>query len=189
MDLRHAAVSVAASAALVLPHPGAFGATVDTQPVVRPPQRDLFTSWVGLPTVSPRPPSDVQRLTQEILTTTGWSHRRLARILDVTHPTVTALAQGRSAGRTKDLFQRLVEVSDVVSRVHLVAQRDAGETERLLSTQPSGGADAVTLLSQRRPSEAYLAALDVLRPRRRTGMMSSVWPAPAGTSTIPLNDE
>lgn len=189
MDLRYAAASVAASATLVLPHPGSYSGTVDTQPVARPHEVDLFDSWVGLPAVLPRPPSDAQRLTQGILTSTGWSHRRLARVLNVTHPTVTALAHGRSAARTKDLFDRLVEVSDVVSRIYLVAQRDAEETDRLLSAQPESGSDAATLLSERRPAEAYLAALDVLRPRRRTGMMSSVWPARAGEATNALNDE
>jgi hypothetical protein len=189
LDLKHAAVSVAASATLVLPHPGPFGGTVDTQPVARPSERDLFAPWVGLPTISPRPPLEAQRLTKAVLTSTGWSHRALARVLNVTHPTVTALAHGRSAARTKDLYDRLVEVNDVVSRIHLVAQRDTVETNRLLSTTPESGSDAATLLSERRPVEAYLAALDVLRPPRQTGMMTSEWPAPAGEATSALNDD
>ena len=52
---------------------------------------------------------------------TGWSHRGLANVLEISHPTVSALEQGTSPARVGDLFDRLVEAHEVVRRVHLIA--------------------------------------------------------------------
>lgn len=115
---------------------------------------------------------------------TGWSHRGLANVLEISHPTVSALEQGTSPARIGDLFDRLVEAHEIGRRVHLIADRDPSRTSRLLNTPPESGTSASSLLAQRRPAEAYLAALDAQRPHRVERMMQSIWPARAGHATI-----
>jgi transcriptional regulator with XRE-family HTH domain len=188
LDLR---LAVANEAGLAVAVPGAslFRGTVDTQPARPRRLPNIFDTWVGLPEAQPTALPESQRLTQEILAWTGWSQRKLARALGATHPTIRALEEGRSAARARDLFDRLVEVHSVVERIFLVAHRDESETDRLLSTAPGDGlAPAIVLIEERRPAEAYLAAMDVHRPRRQSAMMSGIWPAKAGEATTALED-
>ena len=120
---------------------------------------------------------------------TGWSHRGLANVLEISHPTVSALEQGTSPARVGDLFDRLVEAHEVVRRVHLIAARDPSRTRHLLRTPSASGVSAETLLARRQPAEAYLAALDAQRPRRVGPMMQSIWPARAGDATVDLAED
>ena len=150
---------------------------------------ELFDLWVRTPEIVSRPAPQAQRLTQELLVWTGWSHRSLANVLEISHPTVSALEQGTSPARVGDLFDRLVEVHEVVRRVHLIADRDASRTSHLLSSQSESGGIAKDLLAERRPAEAYLAALDAQRPRRVGPMMQSIWPARAGDATVDLAED
>lgn len=120
---------------------------------------------------------------------TGWSHRGLANVLEISHPTVSALEQGTSPARVGDLFDRLVEAHEVVRRVYLITDRDPSRTSHLLSTPPESGSSASSLLARRRPAEAYLAALDAQRPRRVEPMMRSIWPARAGDATVDLAED
>ena len=120
---------------------------------------------------------------------TGWSHRGLANVLEISHPTVSALEQGTSPARVGDLFDRLVEVHEVVRRVHVIANRDTSRTSHLLSTPSESGEIAKDLLAERRPAEAYLAALDAQRPRRAGPMMQSIWPARMGDATVDLAED
>ena len=150
---------------------------------------DLFDWWVETPEVVSRPAPQAQRLTQELLVWTGWSHRGLANVLEISHPTVSALEQGTSPARVGDLFDRLVEAHEVVRRVHLIAARDPSRTSHLLRTPSASGVSAETLLARRQPAAAYLAALDAQRPRRVGPMMQSIWPARAGDATIDLAED
>ena len=127
-------------------------------------------------------------LVMAVLESSGWSQRALAQILHVSHPTVAALAHGRSEARAGDLFERLNEVHAVTERVNLIAEQDVSETKRLLTSPSESGEIAMELLSQRRPAEAYLAALDVLHHRRGMSGMQSVWPARMGQATVALSD-
>lgn len=150
---------------------------------------DLFDWWVATPKNVSRPAPQAQRLTRELLVWTGWSHRGLANVLAISHPTVSALEQGTSPARVGDLFDRLVEAHEVVRRVHLIADRDPSRTRYLLSAPSASGASAETLLAGRQPADAYLAALDAERPRRVGLMMQSIWPARAGDATIDLAED
>ena len=150
---------------------------------------ELFDLWVKTPEIVSRPAPQAQRLTQELLVWTGWSHRSLANVLEISHPTVSALERGASPARVGDLFDRLVEVHEVVRRVHLIADHDVLRTSHLLSTQSGSGGIARDLLVERRPAEAYLAALDAQRPRRVGPMMQSIWPAKAGDATVDLAED
>lgn len=162
-------------------------ATVRLQPLQD--RCELFDLWVETPETVIRPAPQAQQLTQELLAWTGWSHRGLASVLEISHPTVSALERGTSPARVSDLFDRLVEAYEVVRRVYLIADRDPSRTSHLLSASAESGHSASSLLAQRRPAEAYLAAMDAQRPRRVERMMQSIWQARAGAATIDLVEE
>jgi transcriptional regulator with XRE-family HTH domain len=191
LALRSAAASVAATAMLLAPSGDPLrSGTVDTLPVRRPPSRGLFDTWVEMPAQPDRHSPRAQQLTRDIRACTGWSQRKVAAALGVTHPTVRALEEGRSSARVGDLYHRLLEVHDVIERIFLVAGGSIQEADRLLSTAPDEeSASAVELLKNRQPSAAYLAALGVLHPRRRTGMMQGRWPAEVGDATTAIPDD
>lgn len=177
--------TVSPAATGVLPWSGTLsGATVFKHPFQE--RVNLFDPWVKAPVPVSRPAPQAQVLARTILGWTGWSHRGLARVLEISHPTVAALEQGRSTAQVGDLMDRLVEVHEVVRRVHLIADGDVSRTRHLLTTSSESDEIAMELLSDRRPAEAYLAALDALRPRRSGLMMQSVWPARAGEATVDL---
>ncbi len=144
------------------------------------------------PLVLPRTPArrgpDVQRMISEIRAWTNWSSRQLARVLGTSHTTILNAEAGRplSALRSGDLRRRIGEVQNVVERVHLLAERDAGATSRLLATAPSQGQSAIDELRAGRRETAYLAAIDALRPRP-TGLLSGSGPRRSG-ATVALHD-
>lgn len=177
-----------APVAVALSIPAFLGSGTLVAAPERPAPPDLFDWWVRVPDRPARPAPAVQRNVRDVLRWTGWSHRKLARVLGTTHPTVGALELGTTSGPSIDR-ERLDEVHEVVQRIHLLAGRDADETNRLLSTGADGGPSAFDLLSESRASDAYLAALDVLRPRRTSGMMSGIWPAAPGRATSVVGDE
>ena len=142
--------------------------------------------WVKTPERTSRQAPHAQLLVKSVLEWTGWSQRGLARVLQVSYPTVAALMQGRSDARMGDLFARLNEIHEVVKRLHLLVHEDASETRRLLEDAPGSGESAMELLSRRQPAEAYLAALDVLHDRSEPPTMRSIWPAKTDQATVAL---
>lgn len=187
MDLKSATASAAAT--MVLSAGSALGFMTGTAIPYRgvQPVAGLYDTWVELPTSVARAAPRAQQLVVAIRRMTGWSHRRLAAIVGSTHPTVAAVEQGRSEARTGELFARLVEVSAVVERVHLLADRSPVEADRLLSATPPGGIAAVDQLMRRDPGAAYLAVLDLLHPPSETGMMTGFWPSRVGEATTGLH--
>ena len=157
----------------------------------RPLEGDLFRSWVVVPQYRPVTAPRAQWLVREIQVATHWSARAIAALLGTTHPTVGALLDGRPAGgrNLPQLQVRLREVHDVVTRVHAIAGGDPNETVRLLTTAPASGKSAVALLKERDPAAAYLAAVDVARPRRTGRLMTGLFPARAGEATTALEDQ
>ena len=149
----------------------------------------IFDTWVRLPEPKPYTTPRLREQTEQIRERTGWSQRKLARVLCTTHPTVKALEQGRTVLRVHDLSARLAEVHGLVQRVFLLSSNSVGETNRLLVTSPTlGQQSAEDLLKNREPAAAYLAALAVLRPPREASMMTGVWPSRADTATTSLED-
>ena len=169
--------------------PGVFGPSGTAYLLPLPNREEVFDWWFKPPRPELRPVLQPQLFTQSILQWTGWSHRKLAGVLDSSHPTVKALEQGKSRAREGDLFQRLNEVYDVIKRINLIAGNDETVVDHLLSTPDAAGVTPIALLSERRPADAYLAALEVNSPRRRESMMQTVWPAKTGEATIDLADE
>ena len=127
-------------------------------------------------TVPPPVPHSVPTLRQIILDIrdrTGWSARRLATIVRSSHTTIISAENGRTlvSGHSGDLRQRLLDAHAVVERVYLLAGRDPRQTDMILSTAPANGRSAVDELKESADAgRAYIAALEVLRPRR-TGLI------------------
>ncbi len=172
-------------ALLALPGVSA-GATVSTMPIDTA-RAGIYDTWVRVPELIPRPSPRSQRLTREIRRQTGWSNRQLARVLEISHPTVRALEEGRSRPGDSDLLARLVDVDAVVSRVFMLMGQDASETRRVLESAPDTGQSPAELLRARQPSEAYLAAMDAIRPPERSPLMSGFWASRAGEATHDLS--
>lgn len=146
------------------------------------PQPEWFDFAFGAP-----PPStpDLQRQVRELGEWTGWSSRKLQQLLRTSHTTIQALQRGRraQAGRSGNLPERIEEAHAVISRIY----RLAGTPERTARALERGEPSAVDQLCARRPTRAYLAALDVLRPRETNELLVGGRPA-RGAATAALTD-
>jgi hypothetical protein len=80
---------------------------------------------------------------------------------------------------------RKTDAHNIIHRVFLLANRDPAETTRILKTAPAGGGpSAIAALRAGNPDKAYLAAIDVMRPRR-AGMLVGGRPRrPGATSAL-----
>lgn len=176
--------ATSATVAVLLSLPGVGIGTVSTAPtVVDTP--GLYSSWVKLPATKVSPSSRTQTSARELASMTGWSQRKLAKLLGITHPTVKALVEGRSTGSSSDTATRVIEAHSVVRRVYLLVGSDAVETARLLGASPAPGKHTpAELIAEGRSTEGLLAALDVLNPPRpELSMMSGLWPSTSGVDT------
>ena len=174
-----------ATFALLLALPGGIGiGTVSTAPsLVETP--GLYSPWIQLPAAKTTPSSRVQAAARELASMTNWSRRKIATLLEVTHPTVTALIEGRSTGSNSDTANRVIDAHGVVKRIHALVGGDVTETVRVLESTPAAGTNSpAQLLAQGQPSDALLAALDVLNPPQPAGsMMTGLWPLRVGAGT------
>lgn len=142
-----------------------------------------------LPKALVRRAPDVQRMIGEVRGWTGWSARQLATVLGTSHTTVLNAEAGRPliAVRSGDLRRRVGDVHDLVHRVYLLAGRDASATSHVLGTAPERGHGGSPLdaLAAGYPDRAYLAAIDVLRPRP-SGLLTGSRPRRSG-ATVALH--
>jgi hypothetical protein len=172
-----------------------FGEPIDV-PVPLQPQ-PLNTSqplWTigDWPIVVPAPPvdttPDTQRMIADIRAWTGWSQRQLANVLCTSHTTVRNAEAGRPlrSARSGDLSRRLTHAHEVVERVFLLAGREPRATARVLEAARDAAGSATDALRAANYERAYLAAIDVLRPRS-TGMLVGSRPRRSG-ATVPLHD-
>jgi hypothetical protein len=156
--------------------------------------RSFFDFWVRLAPWRPSSLLDAQRQAIELQSWTDWSDRTLAQILGTTHPTVRALLQGRGAttSRTATVRARLREVHELVARIHTLTGSSATVTARALSGLPPGSDQRpIDYLRAGDVGNAYLAALDIVRPTPRDadGILSADWSVRAGEASVELNDE
>jgi transcriptional regulator with XRE-family HTH domain len=106
---------------------------------------------------------------REIRDRTGWSARRLAEIVSSSHTTIINAENGRPlvSGHSGDLRQRIVEAHDLIERVYVLVERDPERTAAILATAPA--TDRRSAMEELRDTgdvgQAYLAALDAIRPR------------------------
>jgi transcriptional regulator with XRE-family HTH domain len=142
---------------------------------------------VNLPPAPPRPIPETAQLITLIRDRTGWSARKLAGVLGVSHSTVRRLARGQrpEAAHSGDLPIRLRNIYDVVDRIHVLVARDPAATARTLHESPPGRCSPVEELRAGKPADAYLAAIDILRPTRPSGLLTGSRPRRDG-ATAPL---
>jgi hypothetical protein len=148
--------------------------------------RQLWTlgEWIlVLPVTAVRRAPDVQRMITEMRAWTGWSKRQLAPVLGTSHTTIVNAEGGRPLleVRSGDLRRRVPGAHDLIRRVFLLAGRDAQTTARVLETAPANGASPVDALRSGNSQQAYLAAIDALRPRP-TGMLVGGRPRRSGAT-------
>lgn len=135
------------------------------------------------PQLVPRPAPDLQRMVSELREWTGWSARRLGDAIGTSHTTVLGIEGGRRVieGHSGDLRRRITDAHEVIERIFVLGGRNARSTARLLETAPAGGRSAMEELRAAQPSRAYLAAIDVLRPRQR-GLLVADQPRQTGAT-------
>lgn len=144
---------------------------------------------VGLPPSPPRPVPEATRLITLIRDRTGWSARRLAEILRVSHSTVRRIAGGQrpEPAHSGDLLLHLRNTYDVVDRIYLVLTRDPQATGRTLDDAPPGRRSPAEELRAGNPAEAFLAAIDLIQPPRPPGLLTGDRPRRDG-ATAPLHE-
>jgi hypothetical protein len=127
---------------------------------------------------------DVQHMISEIRGWTGWSKRQLAAVLGTSHTTVVNAEAGRPlvAARSGDLRRRVASTHDLVRRVFLLAGREPEATARILASPQGDNGAPLDSLQAGDYERAYVAAVDVLRPRQ-TGMLVSGRPRRPGATT------
>jgi len=126
-------------------------------------------------------------MTIDIKQATGWSERTLAQALGTTHPTVAKLLNGeRTSLRVR---RHLRDAYEVIRRISILNSGDPAATDRVLRTEPSSGRrSSIELLKDGEFGSAYLAAVDVMRPRRE-GLMRGTRLASIGRANASLFDE
>ena len=140
---------------------------------------------IAVPAFVPRRVPRLQRTIKEVRDRTGWSARRLAEIVGTSHTMILSAENGRPliSGHSGELRRRLVEVHDLVERVHVLVGGDQERTFAALESRPPGRSSAVEELKATGDSgRAYLAVLDALRPRP-VGILTSSRPRPDGPTT------
>jgi transcriptional regulator with XRE-family HTH domain len=150
----------------------------------------LVGGWnVNLPPSPPRPVPDATRLITLIRDRTGWSGRKLAEILPVSHTTVRRIVAGQQpvSSHSGDLPARLRDAYDVIDRIYLLLGRDPRATARTLERAAPGGRSPAQELGAGHPAHAYLAAIDSLRPPRAPGLLTGDRPR-RGDATAPLHE-
>jgi hypothetical protein len=144
---------------------------------------------VAVPLSPPRPVPEATRLIMLIRDRTGWSHRKLAEILPVSHTTVRRIAGGQQpeSAHSGDLPAKLRDTYDVIDRIYLLLARDPQATARVLDGALPGRSSPWEALRSGNPADAYLAAIDVLRPPRSTGLLTGDRPR-RENATAPLHE-
>jgi hypothetical protein len=141
-----------------------------------------------LPSPEVRPAPELQRLTRQIRTWTGWSTRRMAEVVLTSHTTIAAIENGRPLvdGHSGDLRQRIVATHELVERVYLLADHDTGRVSATLDTVLPGRRSPTEELRSGEPARAYVTAIEVLTPRR-LGLIVGNQPRRNG-ATAPLHE-
>lgn len=141
-----------------------------------------------LPVPDIRAVPELQLMARQVRSWTGWSTRKLAGVVGTTHTTIQAVENGRPLveGRSGNLRQRLTSAYELIERVYLLAGRDADQVAAILDTAPPDRRSPVDELRFGDSARAYLAVVDVLRPRR-PGLIVGNRPRRGG-ATAPLHE-
>ncbi len=159
--------------------------------VEQPRWSDPYASGYIMPPSATHMAPEVVRQLHDLVRWAGWSNRVLAEVIGSTHPTIAQALQGHAAALSRSAAQRqrLDEAHDVVSRVHVLVGRDVERTARALDTPDDDDLTATDHLVGGETVKAYLAAIHVLRPPRRGGMMLGRHPIDPRTATAAVLDQ
>ncbi len=121
---------------------------------------------------------------------TGWKDRSIAKVIGTTHPTVRAIRRRESAvgSRTPSILKRLRDAHMVISRIHEIAGKNAQATAMALDSAGDGHS-ATWYLKEDQPEQAYLVAMEALRPRQSSGLLIGSRPAPHDGRRVAYRDE
>lgn len=172
--------------------PGTYtdSSTVGLSVTPRKKEHGLFSSWVTYPVSVPRLAPTLQRQFQDIIGWTGWSNRRVAYLLDTSHPTVAAVLSGSGGSRAIGLGDRAAEVHAVVDRLYRATGTDSRELRRIMTESPfTGSPSAVECLRSDEPARAFLAALDVMNGPRASGLITGNDPVFGGDASVAVSEE
>lgn len=173
----------------------ALGELLSTSPEVE--ESPLFDTWIKFPEyVSPRRDDlRTDSLLADIVRWTDWSSRDVAPLIGVSHTTVLQWSKAppeRLRLSNLDSFGRLSRLHRTLKRLNMLANADAKSLSLAVRTLPRAGSQsAYQLLLADQPAEAYLAALDVLRPRppSEDGLLVGDRPAEPGRAVSSLSDD
>jgi hypothetical protein len=120
-----------------------------------------------------QPAQAVQQL-RDVAFWTEWSHRVLAKVIGSTHPVVAEGLRGSASflERSDESRHRLEEAHNITSRIYVLAGNDPSRTAYVLEQPSLDGRSAKDYLIDGHPNEAYLAAIDALRPRHSSGLVT-----------------
>lgn len=160
-------------------------------PTLDSPALDPFRLPYVIVAHAPHRAPDIQRLTNEIQQWTGWSDRALAAFVGTTHPSIATLRGGRAGRlgtRNTEYLRGLRLLHAVATRIYEVVGHDA---ERMTAALGAGSEQGSVrdLIATGRAGEAYLAALDEVKPSRETGMLIGHRPASPRGRVSPLDTD
>jgi hypothetical protein len=134
---------------------------------------------------------DLKDMAEEILQLTRWSNRQFASALGTTHPTVRAILQGQAEGpiwRNSEYRLYLRQMHAVISRISILVGSDRTRLRSILAQTTSSGS-SLEHMTAGRFNDAYLAAVDALRPASRPGrLLNGNYPRRPGESPVGLDD-
>jgi transcriptional regulator with XRE-family HTH domain len=150
---------------------------------------ELFGWWAQLPPIIPLPAPSADRLSRQLREWTGWSQRQLGEVLGTSHTTIRQLERGRHLveARSGDLRRRLLDLYEVAERVYVLVDRNPTLTAAAL-TESHAGTSAADLVSRGQVGQAYLVAIDSLRPRLDRQLITGTPTRRPGPATVPLGE-
>lgn len=167
---------------------------LDETVMFRPARRDAVYPYVPdylVPEQEIHEAPEVVQQLQDLIRMAKLADRALAPIIGVSHPTIAQARRGHAGAlsRSAEQRQRLADAHMVVSRIYLLAKKDADRVLGALDTPDADDLTALDYLSQRQVAKAYLAAMRALHPARTGEMMVGSHPLDSRTARIAVLDE
>lgn len=165
----------------------------ETVPVPQSPRRSWIEwsmpNWIHMPALGFRVTPEPQIQAIQLVAWTELSLRTLAEMLGTTHPTLSALLRGQSTDLSKRpyVIDGISVLHDLSARLHPLVgtPRELGEV--LLAPAPNASSIAELAIGGS-PARAYVEALRLIAPRKRSAMKQSFATRIEGTATVPLAD-
>jgi hypothetical protein len=137
-----------------------------------------------------RAPETVSQL-RDIIRVSGLTDRAIADVLGVSHPTIGQVRRGADGAlsRKDAARQRLYDAHRIMMRVAVLTGHAPDRVADVLSRRGRGGLSVLELIHDGRAAEAYLMAIEALRPQRPGEMMIGSHPLDPRTRTAAILSE